>query len=225
MIRPESHRRQLRSRRVFATVLFDLDGTVVDSANIILASMRHATSTVLGRTYADELLVAGVGGPGLEAQMTGLDANAAEELVRIYRIHNAELHTGLECFGGMLKLLDRLSANGRQLGLVTAKPRATVDLAFAVLPLERYFDVIVTSDDTERLKPHPDPILKAVELAEAEPTKTAYVGDSPFDICAAKAARVGAIAVTWGKIHSADALRAEEPDALVDDPEELYGVL
>ena len=64
-----------------------------------------------------------------------------------------------------------------------------------------------------------------MELAEADPAKTAYVGDSPFDVQAAKAAGVGAIAVTWGKIHSADVLRAEQPDALVDDPEELYAVL
>ena len=122
-------------------------------------------------------------------------------------------------------VLVRLEGGGPPLGIVTAKRRATVDLAFAVLPLERHFDLIVTSDDTERLKPHPDPILRAVELAEAVPADTAYVGDSPFDIQAAKAARVGAIAVTWGNIHSADTLRAEEPDALVDDPEELYGVL
>jgi pyrophosphatase PpaX len=125
----------------------------------------------------------------------------------------------------MLRLVHELDEEGRTLGIVTAKRRATVDLAFAVLPLERHFDVVVTSDDTERLKPHPDPILRAVELAEAVPANTAYVGDSPFDIQAAKAARVGAIAVTWGKIHSADALGAEEPDALVDDPEELHGVL
>ena len=209
----------------YPVVLFDLDGTVVDSGAIILASMRHAIREVLGTEHTDEELMRAVGGPGLEAQMAPFAPDRIEELVRVYRAHNEPLHAGLQPCRGMLRLLGELDDEARALGIVTAKRRATVDLAFAVLPLERYFDVIVTSDDTERLKPHPDPILKAVELAEAEPTKTAYVGDSPFDVRAAKAAGVGAIAVNWGKIHSADALRAEQPDALVDDPERLYGVL
>ena len=209
----------------YETVLFDLDGTLIDSGAMILASFKHAAQDVLGIDVPDEQILAAVGGPGLLEQMRALDAARVDDLVASYRAHNEPLHAGLQPCRGMLRLLGELDDEARALGIVTAKRRATVDLAFAVLPLERYFDVIVTSDDTERLKPHPDPILKAVELAEAEPTKTAYVGDSPFDVRAAKAAGVGAIAVTWGKIHSADALRAEQPDALVDDPERLYGVL
>ncbi len=209
----------------YETVLFDLDGTLIDSGAMILASFKHAAQDVLGIDVPDEQILAAVGGPGLLEQMRALDAARVDDLVASYRAHNEPLHAGLQPCRGMLRLLGELDDEARALGIVTAKRRATVDLAFAVLPLERYFDVIVTSDDTERLKPHPDPILKAVELAEAEPTKTAYVGDSPFDVRAAKAAGVGAIAVNWGKIHSADALRAEQPDALVDDPEELYGVL
>ena len=209
----------------YETVLFDLDGTLIDSGAMILASFKHAAQDILGIDVPDAQILAAVGGPGLHAQMRALDAARVDDLVASYRAHNEPLHANLQACRGMLRLVHELDEEGRTLGIVTAKRRATVDLAFAVLPLERYFDVIVTSDDTERLKPHPDPILKAVELAEAEPTKTAYVGDSPFDIRAAKAATVGAIGVTWGNIHSADALSAVEPDALVDDPQELYGVL
>jgi pyrophosphatase PpaX len=85
--------------------------------------------------------------------------------------------------------------------------------------------VIVGSDDTERHKPDPEPILLALDRLDATPETAAYVGDSPFDIRAAKAARVAAIGVTWGGIHSAERLREEEPDELVDDAEELRGVL
>ena len=98
-------------------------------------------------------------------------------------------------------VLETLRAEGRRLGIVTAKRRATVELAFSFLPLERFFDVVVGSDDTERHKPDPEPLLYALEQLDAEPQQAAYVGDSPFDIRAAKAAGVHAVAVTWGGIH------------------------
>jgi pyrophosphatase PpaX len=209
----------------YETVLFDLDGTVIDSGGMILASFKHAAQTVLGLDVPEEQIRAAVGGPGLLEQMRALDRDRVDELVATYRAHNEPLHAELQPCSGMLELLHQLDDEARTLGIVTAKRRATVDLAFAVLPLEDYFDVVVTADDTELHKPHPDPVLKGVELAEADPATTAYVGDSPFDVRAAKAAGVGAIAVTWGNIHSAEVLRAEDPDALVSTTQELYGVL
>src|SRR5437899_617412 len=111
-------------------VLFDLDGTVIDSGGIILASMRHAVTTVLGRDVPDEQLLAAVGGPGLEHQMSELDPERAEELVVAYRAHNEPLHDTLVCCAGMDDALERLRDQGRRLGIVTAKRRATVELAF-----------------------------------------------------------------------------------------------
>ena len=84
---------------------------------------------------------------------------------------------------------------------------------------------MIGSDDTERHKPAPDPILKALELLDARPSDAAYVGDSPFDVRAAKAAGVYAVAVAWGQIHPVERLRAEEPDAYVESTEELLAVL
>jgi pyrophosphatase PpaX len=210
----------------YRTVLFDLDGTLIDSGAIILASMKHAATTVLGREIAEAELAAAVGGPGLIAQMRALDPSRVDELVAVYSAHNETLHDGLEACVGIEDALETLHEEGRRLGIVTAKRRATVRLAFEVLPqLERYFDVVVGSDDTERHKPDPEPILLALERLGAEAEDVAYVGDSPFDLRAAKAAGVAAIGVTWGGIHSRDRLQEEEPDALVDDAEELLGVL
>ncbi len=209
----------------FPVVLFDFDGTVVDSGSIILASMRHATRTVLDREVEDEILMAAVGGSGLAEQMRLLDDERVDELVAVYRAHNEPLHSELvECFG-MTEVLETLQGEGRRLGIVTAKRGATVELAFSYLPLERFFDVVVSSDDTERHKPDPEPLRHALELLHADPADAAYVGDSPFDIRAAKAAGVHAVAVTWGGIHSRERLEAEEPDVLVDTTEELLGAL
>ncbi len=209
----------------FPVVLFDFDGTVVDSGSIILASMRHATKTVLERELEDEILMAAVGGSGLVEQMRLLDEERVDELVASYRAHNEPLHAELAECPGMTDVLATLRAEDRRLGIVTAKRRATVELAFSYLPLERFFDVVVSSDDTERHKPDPAPVLYALEQLQVGPAHAAYVGDSPFDIRAAKAAGVHAVAVTWGGIHVRERLEAEEPDALVDTTEELLGAL
>jgi pyrophosphatase PpaX len=209
----------------YAVVLFDLDGTVIDSGAIILASMRHAAKEVLGADPPDELLMAAVGGPGLEAQMRELAPDRVDELVRVYRAHNEPLHDELTCCAGIEDVLVRLKDEGRRLGIVTAKRRATVDLAFNVLPLRHLFEAVVGGDETQRHKPDPEPLLLAAERLEVGPELCAYVGDSPFDIRAAKAARMHAVAVTWGGIHDRGKLKAEEPDAIVDTAEELYGVL
>jgi pyrophosphatase PpaX len=209
----------------FPTVLFDLDGTVVDSGAIILASMRHATRAVLGRDYSDEELMRTVGGPGLEAQMAALAPERVEELVDVYRAHNIPLHDELEACVGMEDVLVRLHAEGRRLGVVSAKRRDTVELAFETVGLGHLFEAVVGGDETERHKPDPEPLLLGAERLGADPAQTAYVGDSPFDVRAAKAAGMFAVAVTWGRIHDRSRLEAEEPDAIVDAAEELLAVL
>jgi pyrophosphatase PpaX len=210
----------------FPVCLFDLDGTLIDSGPMIIASMRHAAKTVLERDLPDEVLAAAVGGPGLVAQMHALDPERVDDLVATYREHNEPLHDELEAFWEVVEVLPRLRAQGRRLGIVSAKRRATMQLAFDRLPgLESNFDVLIGSEDTERHKPDPDPILEALARLDADPGAAAYVGDSPFDVRAAKAAGVFAVAVAWGGIHSEQALQDEGPDALVHHAEELLGVL
>jgi pyrophosphatase PpaX len=209
----------------YPVVLFDLDGTVIDSGAIILASMRHAAKEVLGIEPSDEELMATVGGPGLDAQMRALSPERVEELVAVYREHNEPLHDELVCCPGMDDVLVRLRDEGRRLGIVTAKRRKTVELAFASVPIGHLFETVVGGDETTRHKPHPEPLLLALERLGAVPADAAYVGDAPFDIEAAKAARILSVAVTWGGIHARERLEGQEPDVLVDSAEELLAVL
>ena len=209
-----------------SVVLFDLDGTLIDSGPIILASMRHASVTVLGREPDEELVRAAIGGPGLVAQMRDLDPDRVDELVEVYRAHNEPLHAQLEAFPGVLSLLPTLRDEGRRLGIVTAKRLRTVDLALDRFPvLRELMDVVIGAEDTERHKPDPDPVLEALRRLDADPADAAYVGDSPFDVRAAKAARVLSVAVGWGGIHPDERLLHEKPDALVHTAEELHAAL
>jgi pyrophosphatase PpaX len=120
-------------------------------------------------------------------------------------------------------LLATLKHQGRRLGVVTAKRRATVELAFARIPLAHNFDTLVGGDETLHHKPHPEPLLLALDRLAASPDEGAYVGDSPYDMQAANAAGMYAIGVTWGRIHDRDALA--DADVIVDTAEELLAQL
>jgi pyrophosphatase PpaX len=209
----------------YRTVLFDLDGTLIDSGAMILASFRHATRTVLRRDIPDEELVAAVGGSSIQAQMRTFDPDRVDELVRVYREHNATLHDELEAFPGVHDLLERLRSEGRRLGIVTAKRRKTVQLAFDRLRIGEFFDVVVTTDDTDNHKPHPEPVWHALEALGSQPGEAAFVGDSPFDVQAGKAAGVFTVGVSWGKIHPAERLLDLGADTIVHSPDELHDVL
>ena len=210
----------------FRIVLFDLDGTLIDSGPIILASMQHAVGTVLGREIPPAELQMSIGGQGIVAQMTAIDADHVDELLEAYKEHNDGLHETLEAFDELLALLPGLKAEGRKLGIVTAKRHRTVGLALHRFPaLAAAFDVVVGYEDTSRHKPDPEPVLLAIERLGGTPDEAVYVGDSPFDIGAARAAGVFAVAVGWGGIHPDERLLAEEPDVFVHTAEELLDVL
>jgi pyrophosphatase PpaX len=209
----------------YPVVLFDLDGTLVDSGAIILASFKHATQAVLQREFPDEHILAAVGGSNLDEQMRRLDPDRVDELVTVYRAHNEPLQAELLACPGMPDVLAELRVQGRRLGVVTAKRQKTIALAFEAVPELGRFDVVVGCDDTQRHKPDPEPILHALEVLGAPAGDAAYAGDSPFDVRAGKAAGVFTVAVSWGNIHPRERVEAEDPDAFVDSAEELLGCL
>ena len=209
----------------FPTVLFDLDGTLIDSGAMILASFRHATRAVLSREIPDTELAAAVGGSTIYEQMAAFDPDRVDELVEAYRAHNTPLHENLKAFAGVEDVLARLHGEGRKLGIVTAKRRRTVDLAFRVLDLARYFDAVVGAEDTERHKPDAEPVLEALRRLTSPATDAAFIGDSPFDVGAGRAAGVFTVGVSWGGLHPQERLLAAGADTIVHSPEELLRVL
>jgi pyrophosphatase PpaX len=205
----------------YRTVLFDLDGTLIDSVALIRESHRHAVRTVLGEDWEDERLVANVGRPLLD-QMAAFSPERSEELYAVYREWNhANTAALLLAYAGIEGALLELRAAGRRLGIVTSKSRDAVALAWEVLPeLRGLFDVVMAAEDSERHKPAPDPVLGALERLGAAPEGACYVGDSPFDIESGRAAGVFTIAVTWG-FFARDALEAAGPDRVVETPADL----
>ena len=126
----------------FDPVVFDLDGTVVDTVELIVKSFRYATSTVLGEVLPDEFIIAGVGRP-LRAQMERLSVEHAQELYDVYREYNHRRHDELiRGYDGIEEVLDAHKAAGRRTGIVTSKSRDTTEMAFRAVGLEARFDVV-----------------------------------------------------------------------------------
>jgi pyrophosphatase PpaX len=205
---------------VFDAVVFDLDGTLVDSVELIIVSFQHAVRTVLGREISREDSVVWVGRP-LREQMVMLSPEHADELVDVYREFNHREHDRmLTLYDGILHLLQRLKEAGAKTGLVTSKSRYTTQLAFNLTGIDKYLDATVCADESSANKPSGDPILRCLELLVTEPSDAVYVGDSPADIQAARAAKVHSIAVAWG-VFAPEVLEAEKPDELVHTVSDL----
>lgn len=208
-------------------VLFDFDGTLVDTTEMIHQSMRHAASSVLGREdIPRETLLANVGQP-LPRQMELIDAERAELLLEAYRSHHERHHDALIGeFPGVEESLSRLRPAGIKVAVVTSKRRVSVEMALKTFPgLRDVVDRFVTLEDTTEHKPHPEPLLRGLQLLGGVPKeRAAYAGDSPFDVEAAKAAGLTSVAVSWGAFSEA-ALRAAEPDHLVPDIESAVDLL
>ncbi len=214
--------------------LFDFDGTLVDTTELIYQSLRHASSGVLGHEPSRETLMANVGQP-LPDQMSALvekehdgDTDGlVEDLLNSYRLHNEENHEALiRKFPDVERSLARLQQVGIKVAVVTSKRRRSVEMAIDTFPeLGRVTDHFVTMEDTTEHKPKPAPLLKGLELLGGVPiSEAAYVGDSPHDVEAARAAGVTSVAVSWGAF-SEEALKAAEPDYLVEDLDAAVDIL
>jgi pyrophosphatase PpaX len=211
---------------VLRAALFDFDGTLVDTTELIYQSLRHATGEVLGREIPRDILMANVGQP-LPRQMELIDAERAEALLESYRLHNEQHHNSLIGeFPGVEVSLARLRSSGIGIVVVTSKRRFSVEMALEKFSgLGEVVDRFVTLEDTAEHKPHPAPLLKGLEfLGGVSPEEAAYVGDSPFDVAAAKAAGVKSVAVSWGAF-SEDTLRSTGPEYLVPDLDSAVDVL
>jgi pyrophosphatase PpaX len=179
-------------------ILFDLDGTLLDTQELILASYRYTTREVLGETLPDESMLPLIGIPLLN-QMRIIAPKHADELVEVYREHNARMHNELiRSFEGTQEALNALCAEGKRLVVVTSKRNEPARRGLECFGLQNYFEFIIGSDDTAKHKPDPEPLLLAVERLAVPVDACVYVGDSPYDMQAARAANITGIAALWG---------------------------
>lgn len=205
------------------TVLFDLDGTLIDSIELIRRSYLH-TVEAHGLSLPDpDFWLAGLGRPlrWQFAQFTG-DKAEIEAMVATYRAYNLAHHDALVTgYQGAVEALAALHARGLRLGVVTSKMRAGAQRGLRWCGFrEEWFGAIVGADDVQEHKPHPAPVLRALETLGSSAKNAVMVGDSPHDLTSGRAAGTRTAAVAWGPFPHAT-LHATRPDHWLAQPADL----
>lgn len=211
----------------YKAVLFDLDGTLIDTYNLILGSMRHATETYLGVELPEDELMSLVGTP-LDDQMVyfaGGDVERGAELARVYREHNERTHDeAIRGFDGVPEMLAALREKGVPMSIVTSKRHALAERGMRCCGIDGFFDFLIGPDDHPDHKPNPGPVLEGCRRLGLDPSECLYVGDSPFDIQAGNGAGCATVAVSWG-VFPVETLAKDNPTYTIDNPAELVALL
>jgi pyrophosphatase PpaX len=206
-------------------VLFDLDGTLIDSIPLIVASMQHAFA---GRACAPSVMewVALIGTP-LDAMIrrwAGDEADVALLKGR-YKEHQWAHHDAMvRAFPGIPDVLDTLGRGGVRMAVVTSKLEDSARRSLEFLGLLGHFEAVVGLESTVRHKPDPEPVRFALGSLSAAPGEAAFVGDSPHDVRSGNAAGVATVATLWGPFTRAD-LAPAAPRAWAAEVGELVAVL
>lgn len=205
-------------------ILFDVDGTLIDTVDLIVKALDYTYRKHLGISLPRAEIRRLIGLP-LKVQMRYLDdrvaGNAPHELmeadeVAYYKAHRDEERVIPEA----VEAVRTAFRKGYAVALVTSKNREELSLSWAKLRLDDAVHTVVTSDDTERHKPAPDPVLKALERLGVQPDEAIYIGDTVFDLSCGRAAGVQVAAVAWGA-HLPEDLHAAQPDYYFETPTDL----
>lgn len=207
-------------------VLFDLDGTLVDSLDLILSSYRHTMSTHLGRTPPDQEWLSTMGRPlRVQMQRFARSPDEHEAMIETYVTHNQANHDRLvRSFPGMRRAVASLRHHGYRLGVVTSKLRDASLRELESCGLDELFDGIITASDVDRPKPDPQPVELGLESLDLAPRQALFVGDSIFDLQAGRAAGVDTAAALWGPFNRQQ-LSGGDPDYWLEHIEGLLNLL
>ncbi|GFZ94402.1 pyrophosphatase PpaX [Paenibacillus marchantiophytorum] len=210
------------------TVLFDLDGTIVDTNELIVQSFLHSLEGETPEPLSRELIIPNMGRPLVEQMefFTGqTEKTQVDALIKKYRTFNLSKHDELvKEFPNVHTVMEKLHANGIKIGIVTSKIRQTTLMGLKLCGLDTFISTIVTVEDVKEAKPHPEGILAALKELGSSPGQAIMVGDSHYDIEAAQNAGVTAVGVTWswkGRSY----LEGYNPDYLIDDMYDLLPIV
>lgn len=194
----------------WTTAIFDLDGTLVNTVELIVESFRHAEREVRAGDVDPDIARSWMGRSLVDIYG---DAPDAGTMIEAYlRFNHANLEVLQTSYEGVVELLQELSRAGVKVGVATSKGRESARRSVASAGLDDLVELTTTADETVLHKPHPDPILHAQRMLDAGDEQCVYIGDAIWDIRAGRAAGIDQIGVTWGAGDTAD-LEAETPSA------------
>jgi pyrophosphatase PpaX len=213
-----------RSVTEWRAVLFDLDGTLADTVELILRSFRHTMAQHLPEVPSDARFLATIGKPlPVQLREFAADDDQLHSMRETYVSFQRGLHDQMvKPFPGARTVVSSLRARGVRVGIATSKAKSIATRTLDVCGFESVFDCVVCGDEVRHGKPHPEPVLRAMAslgIGDA-PRRVLFVGDSPHDLTAGREAGVRTAAVAWGPLGRRRLL-AEGPDYLVERMEDV----
>lgn len=204
-------------------ILFDLDGTLINTNELIIESFQHAFREHLNKEISREEVVMTFGEP-LRGAMIKYDEKNVDQMVSIFRKYNEKNHDILaKEYDGVLEGIKLLKEYGIKIALVTSKRRPMTERGLKLVKIFKHMDVIVTPEDTEKHKPYGEPALKACELLNVEPSETIMVGDSHNDILCGKDAGCYTCLVSYTALPLKK-IMSYGPDFIIDSLIELVDI-
>lgn len=205
-------------------ILFDLDGTLINSIDLVVAAWQHASDEVLGKSLTREDVLPWIGLPLTDtmAEQGGEKVDALRASYDDYMMANHD--DMVTAFPGLPEMIDDLAVYDVGTAVVTAKGRKLAERGLRVAGYPETLHVAAAMEDTREHKPNPAPLLAALAHEGAHASDAVYVGDAIYGLQAAEAAGIPAIGVTWGAGKS-EALHQQRAVAFADAPDELRALL
>lgn len=209
------------------TILFDFDGTIMNTNEVVIKSWQHTFRTVEGKERPVESIVSTFGEPLVKTMARLLPQISVEEGVRIYRSFLLEHYDEMiHPFPGMVDLICKLKERGYKTGLVTSRVGDTAVQGLEQFGLLHHMDCLVTCEDTDKHKPDPEPIRIALRKLGSEPAEAIMLGDTMYDILCARNAGVRSVLVGWQMAVSEEEIKGPNgPDYIIKKPDDLFDIL
>lgn len=205
------------------TILFDLDGTLINTNDLIIESFLHTLNHYYPGKYEKEDVLPFMG-PTLTETFSSMDPEKTEEMITVYRKFNHEQHDLLvKEFDTVYETVRTLKENGFKLGIVTTKILDTTRMGLDLTNLGQFFEVVVTMDDVTHAKPDPEPVLLALEKLGSLPEESIMIGDNHHDIDAGKNAGTLTAGVAWSA-KGAEHLMGYKPDYMLNRMSDLLEI-
>jgi pyrophosphatase PpaX len=206
------------------TILFDLDGTLIDTNELIISTYLHTLEKYFPGKYTREDVLPFLG-PTLHEVFGEMDPDRVEEMVLDYRTYNLANHdTLVKEFVGVMETIEKLKKKGYKLAIVTTKREDVAFKGLRLMKLDSFFDVMVAYDHVKKVKPDPEPIYLALEKLDSKPEEALMVGDNFHDVLAGKNAGTKTAGVAW-TIKGRDYLAKYEPDYMLENMTDLLTIL